>query len=382
MSFLTDSPFSTRPTAPSKSALTKKEVPAPSKSKGAVKKPVLTDPSSDSDPGSTPDAPATPAPPLPPAEFSSKAKGKEKAIAPSSPASPSLHNRAARNKRSPPHSSKDRHKANRSPIASGSKVTVAATPAASLAAAPVDNTIYMWAFHLQVDLQFHEPPSHQALEYMKLSMLPLAPDSLTKPPTQVQSGQEYVYQCHSDINPHFIHPPLLTSPCYNCTLSGYPEECEFKGEVGEEVCSRCKTGRHGPCSVRWDANQLRCAATLLDPLTLSSDGGMSPFLVRIIRFLSNLVPSSAICHGINRVERINAEIALLGRVMHCLREDREKIVGELADGLEAIASREHGTEIVDAYAQISNFLKSFIIRLGEAHGGSDAEGVASDAGAT
>ncbi|KAK0238226.1 hypothetical protein EDD85DRAFT_790266 [Armillaria nabsnona] len=228
------------------SALTKKEVPTPSKSKGAVKKPVLVDPSSDSDPGSTPDgeeydanggaavfgdedeesdevtvplvkrfrkmtvdasspppphayhpltgepltgllyvsltAPAAPAPPLPPAEFSSKAKGKEKAIAPSSPVSLSLHSCAVCNKRSPPRSSKDRRKANRSPIASGSKVVAAATPTASLEAAPVDNTIYVRAFHLQVDLQFHEPPSCQALEYMKLLMLPLAPDSLTNLP--------------------------------------------------------------------------------------------------------------------------------------------------------------------------------------------------------
>ncbi len=120
-----------------------------------------------------------PAPPLPPVEFS-KVKGKEKAIAPSSPTSPSLHNHAARNKRSPPCSSKDRRKANRSPAASGSKVAASATPTASFEADHIDNTIYVWAFHPQVDLQFHEPPSRQALEYMKLSMLPSAPDSLTK----------------------------------------------------------------------------------------------------------------------------------------------------------------------------------------------------------
>ncbi len=68
--------------------------------------------------------------------------------------------------------------------------------------------------------------------------------------------------------------------------------------------------------------------------------------------------------------------------MHCLRKDREKIVGELADGLNAIASCEHGTEIVNAYAQISDFLKSFIVRLGEADRGSDTEGEASGASAT
>ncbi|PBK83037.1 hypothetical protein ARMGADRAFT_1089783 [Armillaria gallica] len=389
-----------------KSALKKKKAPTPHKSKGVVKKPVLVDPSSDSDPCPTPDgeeydaddgaavfgdedeesneievppvkrfrkmtadkssppsprayhpltgepltgllyvsltAPAMPAPPLPPMESSSKLKGKEKAVAPSSPTSPSLPS------------------SNKSPTPSGSKAINTATTIALLDSGHVDNTIYACAFHPQIDLQFHEPPSCQVLEYMKLSMLPSVPDSLTKPPTQVHSGREYVYRCHSDIDPHFICPPLLTLPCYNCTLSGYPKECKFKGKVSEEVCSRCKTGHHGPCSAHWDANQLCCAATLLDPLTLSSDG--------------------AIHCGVNCVERINAEIALLRNAMHCLHEDHEKIIGELADGLDAIASHEHGTEIIDAYMHISDFLKSFVVRLGEAARDSDAEGGASETG--
>ncbi len=125
-------------------------------------------------------APATPAPPLPPAESSSKSKGKEKAVAPLSPASPSLRSRAARNKRSPPRSSRGHRKATKSPIASGSKVAASAAPAASFEADHIDNTIYARAFHPSIDLQFHEPPSRQALESMKLSMLPSAPDSLTK----------------------------------------------------------------------------------------------------------------------------------------------------------------------------------------------------------
>ncbi|KAK0243533.1 hypothetical protein EDD85DRAFT_947721 [Armillaria nabsnona] len=383
-------------------AAAKKKAPAPAKP--AVKKPILVDPSSDSEvelesddegdavegsngeapegegwlsdeievspvkkprlapaEGSNPPppSPTDPAPPLPATEPPSKSKGKAKATEPSSPVSPSPRGHAACNQWSPPRSSQDHRKARKSPIPSGSKAGSAATPA--LQAGNVDNKIYARAFHPQIDLQFHEPPSRQALESMKLSMLPLAPDSLTKAPTQVRSGREYVYRCHSDIDPHFIRPPLLTWPCYNCTLFGYPDECEFEGGVSEEVCTRCKTGCHGPCSARWDANQLRHAATLLDPLTLSSDG--------------------AIRHGVDCVERINAEIALLGRAMHCLREDREKIIGELADGLDAISSREHGTEIIDAYAQISDFLKSFVIRLGEDAEGSDAEGGSSEAGA-
>ncbi|PBK97290.1 hypothetical protein ARMGADRAFT_1075792 [Armillaria gallica] len=403
-------------------ATTKKKVPMPTKPKPAVKKPILVDSSSDSEvkhesdgeedavegshgeapegegwlsdkievppvkkphlahvEGSNPlpphayhpltglplpgllyvpfTAPTDPAPPLPVTEPPSKSKGKGKATEPSSPTSPSLCGCAVRNKRSPPCSSKDCRKARKSPVTSGSKAGDAATPTLE-----ADNRIYVRAFHPQINLQFHEPLSRQALESMKLSMLPSAPNSLTKAPTQVRNGQEYVYRCHSDIDPHFICPLLLTWPCYNCTLFRYPDECEFEGEVGEEVCTRCKTGHHGPCSAHWDANQLRRAATLLDPLTLSSD--------------------SAICHGVDRVKCINAEIALLGRAMHCLHEDHEKIIGKLADGLDAISSREHGTEIIDAYTQISDFLKSLVIRLGEDVEDSDAEGRASEAGAT
>ncbi len=85
-----------------------------------------------------------------------------------------------KNKRSPPYLSKDYCKAHKSPTPFGSKADDAVTPVALLEANHVDNMIYAWAFHLQIDLQFHEPPSCQALESMKLSMLPSTPDSLTK----------------------------------------------------------------------------------------------------------------------------------------------------------------------------------------------------------
>ncbi|KAG7439031.1 uncharacterized protein BT62DRAFT_1014497 [Guyanagaster necrorhizus] len=208
----------------------------------------------------------------------------------------------------------------------------------------VNHTIYARAFHPAIDLQFHEPPSRQALESMKLSMLPVAPDSLTKPPARLRSGREYVYRCHSDKNPYFIRPPLLSWPCFNCTLAGFPEECIFEGGVGEEICTRCRSTRHGHCSARWDANQLHRAATLLDPLILSGDG--------------------AIRRGVDRIERIEVEIKLLARSLQLLYEDRQQVVGELTDGLDAIASREHGTEIIDAYAQVSDLLKSFLVRPG------------------
>ncbi|KAK0481338.1 hypothetical protein IW261DRAFT_1562630 [Armillaria novae-zelandiae] len=194
---------------------------------------------------------------------------------------------------------------------------VSFAPSSSLTTDVVDNTIYSRAFHPSVDLQYHEPPSHQALESMKLSLLPAAPDSLTKPVGQIRSGREYVYRCHSDRDPYFIRPPLLNWPCFNCTLAGYPDQCVFEGGVGEECCTKCKSTRHGRCSACWDANQLRQAATLLDPLTLSGD--------------------AAICRGVQRVDRINSEIELLGRAMQSLREDREAVIREIADGLDAIA---------------------------------------------
>ncbi|KAK0461535.1 hypothetical protein IW261DRAFT_1576753 [Armillaria novae-zelandiae] len=66
------------------------------------------------------------------------------------------------------------------------KAHVAALPAPAVIApvspvtAIVDNTIYTRGFHPDINLQFHEPPSREALERMKMSLLPAAPDSLTK----------------------------------------------------------------------------------------------------------------------------------------------------------------------------------------------------------
>ncbi len=125
-------------------------------------------------------APTDTAPPLPLMAPSIKSKGKGKAAKPSSPMSPSPHGHAACNKQSPPHSSKDCCKAKKSPTPSGNKVDDAAAPVASSMAAHINNTIYAWAFHPSIHLQFHEPPSRQALESIKLLMLPPVLDSLTK----------------------------------------------------------------------------------------------------------------------------------------------------------------------------------------------------------
>ncbi|KAK0221095.1 hypothetical protein EDD85DRAFT_960256 [Armillaria nabsnona] len=130
---------------------------------------------------------------------------KPKAAMPTSPPviSPPKQVHPLRSKQSPPHSSKGHCKAKSSPVPSEGLSCVTPSPSPMQTSSPVakvnlhalegddkalsfmaadnvDNIIYVQAFHPQVDLQFHEPPLHQALEYMKLSMLPPAPDSLTK----------------------------------------------------------------------------------------------------------------------------------------------------------------------------------------------------------
>ncbi len=104
-------------------------------------------------------APSDPPLPLPPMESSYKSKDKERAVVPQSPAPLSLCHCAAHNKRSPSHSSRDHCKANKSPAPSRSKVDDAAATGALLDSGHVDNMIYACAFHPQIDLQFHEPPS-------------------------------------------------------------------------------------------------------------------------------------------------------------------------------------------------------------------------------
>ncbi|KAK0468818.1 hypothetical protein IW261DRAFT_1573429 [Armillaria novae-zelandiae] len=250
----------------------------------------------------------------------------------------------------------------KSVVSSKGKGKVVEQPSAIVSFAPpsplttdvVDNTIYFHAFHPSVDLQYHKPPSHQALESMKLSLLPATPDSLTKYTVAGNMSTDAIL-----IETHILFVLLwcLNWPCFNCTLAGYLDQCVFEGGIREECCTKCKSSCHGCCSAHWDANQLHQSATLLDPLTLSGDG--------------------AICRGVQCVDHINSEIELLGQAMQLLCEDHEAVIGELADGLDAIACHEHGTEIIEAYSQVSGFLKSFIVHVGGAaleSSNGDAEG--------
>ncbi|SJL15309.1 uncharacterized protein ARMOST_18802 [Armillaria ostoyae] len=375
----------------SKAAATQKKASGPSKAKRVTKKPVLIDPSSDSEAesesgdgeedeedqeegtvetqedggmlseeieappvkrlrlefadgaGPPPPPPSDPAPPLPPTETSSKSKGKQKATAPASPSkrSNSLHSLGD----------------------TEDLVAVEGHDAEALSPAEadnVDNTFYARAFHPEISLQYHEPPSRQALENLKLSMLPPAPASLTRDSTQIRNGRGYIFRAHSDLDPHFIRPPQLIWPCTNCSMAGYPEQCEFEGEVGEELCTKCKVARHGRCSARYSAHQLRRVATLLSPISGCSD--------------------STIRLNVDRVERIDDQIALLVKTINSLREDKVRVVQDIADGLDLLAAREGGKDLVDAYAEISDYLSYFKVEVGTYAEGAVSAGGASPSG--
>ncbi|KAK0468560.1 hypothetical protein IW261DRAFT_1573794 [Armillaria novae-zelandiae] len=245
-------------------------------------------------------SPSPKSPPLPPSTGpSSKAQGKQRAVAPSSP----LHQSS---EAGPSNSTSD-------------TICVA------------DNTFYACAFHPALNLQFHEPPSREALECLKLSALPVAPKSLSKPPEQVRKGHEYINRAHLDANPYFIWPPLLAVFQLHSRRN------------------HRQMDHHGPCSTHWTAGQLHSAATLLDPLILSGDG--------------------TIARGLAWVDTINTQLESLGKVVNSLRADREGVISKLADGLDSIALCEHGSEIINGYAAVSDFLKSFIIHPGSSTSG-------------
>ncbi|KAK0434993.1 uncharacterized protein EV420DRAFT_1653528 [Desarmillaria tabescens] len=239
------------------------------------------------------------------------------------------------------------------PIASGSGAQEEEL-SLSVCSITVDNTVYACAFHPSVDLQFHEPLSRQALECLKLSVLPPAPESLSKPTTETNTRGSCVFRAHSDLDPHFLRAPDIFWPCFNCSFSGVPELCEFVGEVGEEACTRCKSSRHGKCSTRLNATDFHRVATLLDPLILSGD--------------------PAIRERLDRVTILDAEISTFYNLAHSRMAEHNKVVQELVDGLDAIASREGGTAIIDGYTEVSDLIRSFIVDVGKDASESGSEG--------
>ncbi|KAK0224672.1 hypothetical protein EDD85DRAFT_795715 [Armillaria nabsnona] len=218
---------------------------------------------------------------------------------------------------------------------------------------PVDHTMYAHMFDPQINLCFHEPTSRHALERLQWSALPPAPASLLEPTTQ--GNRTAIFGVHSDVDVHLLRIPHLFWPCFNCSIGGHPELCEYEegAEPGKEACLHCQANRHGQCSACMDAHDFHRVATLLDPLVQSGD--------------------PAIYDGLRRAERIEKDInALYNVIVNCMLECNEVLHG-LVNGLDAIATHEGGTAIIDQYAEASELIWSLIVEVGKFSGGSEAE---------
>ncbi|KAK0218538.1 hypothetical protein EDD85DRAFT_961330 [Armillaria nabsnona] len=218
---------------------------------------------------------------------------------------------------------------------------------------PVDHTMYARAFDPQINLRFYEPTSRHALEHLQWSALPPAPASLLEPTTQ--GNRTAVFGVHSDVDAHLLRVPHLFWPCFNCSIRGHPELCEYKegAEPGKEACLHCQANRRGRCSAHMDAHDFRRAATLLDPLVQSGD--------------------PAIYDGLCCTERIEKDIDVLYNVIVNHMLEHNKVLHGLIDGLDAIATCEGGTAIIDQYAEASELIRSLIVEVGKFSGGSEAE---------
>ncbi len=53
--------------------------------------------------------------------------------------------------------------------------------------------------------------------------------------------------------------------------------------------------------------------------------------------------------------------------------ERNEVLHGLVDGLDAIATHEGGTAIIDQYAKASELVRSLIVEVGKFSGGSEAE---------
>ncbi|KAK0460864.1 hypothetical protein IW261DRAFT_1577241 [Armillaria novae-zelandiae] len=158
----------------------------------------------------------------------------------------------------------------------------------------VDNTIYSRAFHPSVDLQYHEPPSRQALESMKLSLLPAAPDSLTK----------YVVAGNMSIDAIPIETRILFDLLCSIGLASIVPWLDIRTSASSKGVSA--------------RNAVPSASPLVTDVALHA--GMPISFARLLPFstLSPSVVTAAICRGVQRVDRINSEIELLGRAMQLL----------------------------------------------------------------
>ncbi|KAK0429705.1 hypothetical protein EV421DRAFT_1914164 [Armillaria borealis] len=111
----------------------------------------------------------------------------------------------------------------------------------------------------------------------------------------------------------------------------------------EELYTKCKITHHGCCSACYSAHQLWRVTTLLSPISCCSN---------------------TIHLNVNCVKHINNQIALLVKTINSLHEDKVHIIQDIADGLDLLAVHEGGKDLIDAYAEILDYLSYFKVEVG------------------
>ncbi|KAK0436174.1 uncharacterized protein EV420DRAFT_1487621 [Desarmillaria tabescens] len=214
----------------------------------------------------------------------------------------------------------------------------------------VDDVVYACAFHPSVDLQFHEPMSRQALEHLKLSALPPAPASLSKPSTEMRNGRPAVFRAHSDLGAHILHVP-------NISLFSLSSRFSIPALTAASLVFLNSASSLGKLEKK--------------PAPNARLAGMGNVLHDSMLWISVHYFLSAIF--------LDAEIGTFYNLAHSHMAERNKVVQELVDGLDSIALREGGTAIIDTYAEVSDLIRSFIVEVGKDASDSGSEGGADNA---
>ncbi|SJL01307.1 uncharacterized protein ARMOST_04627 [Armillaria ostoyae] len=152
--------------------------------------------------------------------------------------------------------------------------------------------------------------------------------------------------------PTAVEDPPITS---GSGISGHPELCKYEegAKSGKEACLHCQTNHHGQCSAHMDAHHFHHAATLLDPLVWSGD--------------------PAIYNGLWYTKRIEHEVDSLYHIILDHMLECNEILQGLIDGLDAIATHEGGTTIINQYAEAHELVCSLIVEVSKFADGSEAE---------
>ncbi|KAK0439473.1 uncharacterized protein EV420DRAFT_1486229, partial [Desarmillaria tabescens] len=214
----------------------------------------------------------------------------------------------------------------------------------------VDDVVYACAFHPSVDLQFHEPMSRQALEHLKLSALPPALASLSKPSTEMRNGHPAVFRAHSDLRAHILHVP-------NISLFSLSSRFSIPALTAASLVFLNSASSLGKLEKK--------------PAPNARLAGMGNVLHDSMPWISVHYFFSAIF--------LDAKIRTFYNLAHSHMAERNKVVQELVDGLDSIASHEGGTAIIDTYAEVSDLIRSFIVKVGKDASDSGSEGGADNA---